>query len=300
MGSVTIYPPLGTSTGVLNETPSATIQGTSLTNDETGFIYPNGIAVDSKANIYVTNPEGRSGPWTASTSTQREAKGTWRPAPRSPAPAPGSVYHRGSRSRGMPDLSAAPARHPQRSHTNQEAEAVKAGDARAKTWIPGPWFCWIAFGEKESKMRGGTRGLRSNTRAAAAAAAISLFLVFPLRAISARAQPTALGAAHVVALPARISPDVPAAQPTPTCTGGPQSTTSCNFGDVVLPPTPIPLPVNYYICGAQSGYTVKIRSIDSKATRPILKSRPMDAKVTLSTQASPARARGCSRRSTAR
>jgi len=61
MGSVTIYPPLGTSTGVLNESPSATIQGSSLTNDVTGFIYPAGIAVDSTANIYVTNPGSLTG-----------------------------------------------------------------------------------------------------------------------------------------------------------------------------------------------------------------------------------------------
>jgi hypothetical protein len=61
MGSVTIYPPLGTSTGVLNESPSATIQGSSLTNDVTGFIYPSGIAVDSTANIYVTNPGSLTG-----------------------------------------------------------------------------------------------------------------------------------------------------------------------------------------------------------------------------------------------
>jgi sugar lactone lactonase YvrE len=56
MGSVTVYPPLGTSTGTLNESPSATIQGNSLNNDATGFIYPDGIALDSKANVYVTNP----------------------------------------------------------------------------------------------------------------------------------------------------------------------------------------------------------------------------------------------------
>lgn len=54
MGSITIYPPLGSSTGTLNEAPSATIAGGSK-SDITGFELPSGIALDSSANIYVTN-----------------------------------------------------------------------------------------------------------------------------------------------------------------------------------------------------------------------------------------------------
>ncbi|HYB90595.1 MAG TPA: NHL repeat-containing protein [Candidatus Binataceae bacterium] len=61
MGSVTIYPPLGTSTGILNESPSATIQGAGSGNDNTGLEVPSGIALDSKANIYVTNEGSLTG-----------------------------------------------------------------------------------------------------------------------------------------------------------------------------------------------------------------------------------------------
>ncbi|MFZ0660131.1 MAG: SBBP repeat-containing protein [Candidatus Binataceae bacterium] len=54
-GSVTVYAPLGTSTGILNETPSATISGASWTVDKTEFDSPSGLALDSNANIYVAN-----------------------------------------------------------------------------------------------------------------------------------------------------------------------------------------------------------------------------------------------------
>ncbi len=45
-----VYPPLGSSTGPLNEAPIATISGSS-----TGLFDPIGIAVDSSANIYVAD-----------------------------------------------------------------------------------------------------------------------------------------------------------------------------------------------------------------------------------------------------
>jgi sugar lactone lactonase YvrE len=54
MGSVNVYPPLGSSTGILNEAPSAMITGNS-SSDKTGFEFPSGLAVDSSANIYVAN-----------------------------------------------------------------------------------------------------------------------------------------------------------------------------------------------------------------------------------------------------
>ena len=54
-GSVTVYPPLGSSTGILNEAPSSTIGGDSINADITGFSNPIGIALDSSANIYVSN-----------------------------------------------------------------------------------------------------------------------------------------------------------------------------------------------------------------------------------------------------
>jgi len=54
-GSVTVYPPLGSDTGILNEAPSTTIGGNSINDDNTGFDNPTGIALDSSANIYVTN-----------------------------------------------------------------------------------------------------------------------------------------------------------------------------------------------------------------------------------------------------
>ncbi len=49
-GSVFVYPPLGSSTGPLNEAPVATISGTN-----TGLSLPVGIALDSSGNIYVGN-----------------------------------------------------------------------------------------------------------------------------------------------------------------------------------------------------------------------------------------------------
>ncbi len=49
-GSVFAYPPLGSSTGLLNEAPTATISGSN-----TGLINPYGIAADSSARIYVAD-----------------------------------------------------------------------------------------------------------------------------------------------------------------------------------------------------------------------------------------------------
>ncbi len=48
--SVFVYPPLGSSTGFLNEAPIAAISG-----DNTGLYLPTGIAVDSSRNIYVAD-----------------------------------------------------------------------------------------------------------------------------------------------------------------------------------------------------------------------------------------------------
>jgi hypothetical protein len=79
-GSVTIYPPLGSSTGLLNEAPIATIAGqfnasctgmgtpyaccTSAQNgdctDATGLAFPSSIMLDSSEDIFVTNAKGGS------------------------------------------------------------------------------------------------------------------------------------------------------------------------------------------------------------------------------------------------
>jgi hypothetical protein len=79
-GSITIYPPLGSSTGLLNESPIATIAGqfngecTGMgtpyaccmsagngdCNDLTGLAFPSSIALDSSQDIYVTNVKGGS------------------------------------------------------------------------------------------------------------------------------------------------------------------------------------------------------------------------------------------------
>jgi sugar lactone lactonase YvrE len=55
-GSITIYPALGMSTGNLNESPSATIQGGS-----TGLDSPVGIDFDPGGNLYVTNSKATNG-----------------------------------------------------------------------------------------------------------------------------------------------------------------------------------------------------------------------------------------------
>ena len=52
-GSIAVYPPLGTSTGILNEAPIAAIAGSNTLLD-----YPTGIAADSLGNIYVANELG--------------------------------------------------------------------------------------------------------------------------------------------------------------------------------------------------------------------------------------------------
>ncbi|MGD0120114.1 MAG: beta-propeller fold lactonase family protein, partial [Candidatus Binatus sp.] len=52
-GSITVYPPLATSTGLLNEAPVASIAGSKTLLDS-----PTGVAVDSQGNIYVANEEG--------------------------------------------------------------------------------------------------------------------------------------------------------------------------------------------------------------------------------------------------
>jgi len=49
-GSITVYPPLATSTGILNEAPIAAIAGSKTLLDN-----PTGIALDSRGEIYVTN-----------------------------------------------------------------------------------------------------------------------------------------------------------------------------------------------------------------------------------------------------
>jgi len=52
-GSIKVYPPLGTSTGILNEAPIADIAGSKTRLDD-----PSGIALDSQGNIYVANSLG--------------------------------------------------------------------------------------------------------------------------------------------------------------------------------------------------------------------------------------------------
>src|SRR6202167_5659988 len=52
-GSITVYPPLATGTGILNEAPVASIAGSKTLLDS-----PSGIAVDSDGNIYVANESG--------------------------------------------------------------------------------------------------------------------------------------------------------------------------------------------------------------------------------------------------
>jgi hypothetical protein len=52
-GSITVYPPLGAGTGILNEAPIAEIAGSKTLLDD-----PLGIAIDSHNNIYVANDRG--------------------------------------------------------------------------------------------------------------------------------------------------------------------------------------------------------------------------------------------------
>ncbi|MFZ0245007.1 MAG: NHL repeat-containing protein, partial [Candidatus Binatus sp.] len=56
VGNVFIYPALGSSTGLLNEAPIATISGST-----TGLSEPYGIALDSSRNIYVTGYNTNTG-----------------------------------------------------------------------------------------------------------------------------------------------------------------------------------------------------------------------------------------------
>ncbi len=58
--SVTVYPPIGSDTGILDEAPIATIAGVRTLLD-----HPTGIALDHHGNIYVTN--GSGGPVVADT-----------------------------------------------------------------------------------------------------------------------------------------------------------------------------------------------------------------------------------------
>jgi len=51
--SIVVYPPLGASTGILNEAPIGRIAGSKTMLD-----YPTGIALDSKGTIYVANASG--------------------------------------------------------------------------------------------------------------------------------------------------------------------------------------------------------------------------------------------------
>jgi sugar lactone lactonase YvrE len=56
-GSITVYPPLETGTGILNEAPTALIEGS-----KTLLEVPFGVALDSQGNIYVANAaSGRGG-----------------------------------------------------------------------------------------------------------------------------------------------------------------------------------------------------------------------------------------------
>src|SRR5277367_719815 len=52
-GNITVYPPLATGTGILNEAPVATIGGSKTLIDD-----PAGVAVDSDGNLYVANAQG--------------------------------------------------------------------------------------------------------------------------------------------------------------------------------------------------------------------------------------------------
>jgi tripartite motif-containing protein 71 len=54
-GGVTVYSPVGNSTGILNEVPIATINGSN-----TGLDGPNGIALDSSGKIYVADGDADS------------------------------------------------------------------------------------------------------------------------------------------------------------------------------------------------------------------------------------------------
>src|SRR5208282_738850 len=49
-GSITVYPPVGSSTGTLNESPTTTISGA-----QTELQGPQSVAVDTSGNIYVAN-----------------------------------------------------------------------------------------------------------------------------------------------------------------------------------------------------------------------------------------------------
>ena len=53
VGSITIYPPLGSNTGTIDQMPTVTIAG-----PDTGLDRPQSIAVDSGGRIYVPNPNG--------------------------------------------------------------------------------------------------------------------------------------------------------------------------------------------------------------------------------------------------
>jgi hypothetical protein len=66
MGSITVYAPLGSSTGLLNETPTLTITG-----DMTQLDQPSGIAFQGSLGIWVSNegPDGGSLLWFASTGS---------------------------------------------------------------------------------------------------------------------------------------------------------------------------------------------------------------------------------------
>jgi sugar lactone lactonase YvrE len=73
-GNIAVYPPLGTSTGILNEAPIADITGSS-----TQFSFPSGIALDSNGNIFVANNEG--GPGFQGSITEYPAGATGNVAP---------------------------------------------------------------------------------------------------------------------------------------------------------------------------------------------------------------------------
>ncbi len=52
-GTVTVYPPLGSSTGNIDVQPTVTVVGA-----DTGLAFPDGIALDSSGNVYVANSIG--------------------------------------------------------------------------------------------------------------------------------------------------------------------------------------------------------------------------------------------------
>jgi hypothetical protein len=106
-------------------------------------------------------------------------------------------------------------------------------------------------------MRGRTHGLTSTKRAAAAAAAISLFLVFPWRAISALAQPTA----RVVSRGAGAATPYGNGLALSDSTCSPGSTCNYKFGSVMLGSVSTILQDFVCLAGLETGQKVKIKKM---------------------------------------